>query len=705
MINFIIFSKNRACQLELLLRSMKIFFEEWALVKTSVLYTYTSENFKKGYEQTMQIHPEFSYVLEQPCNFRNHVISLIDPNIQGTMFFVDDQVFKNNFCLKSEPVRRLLSNPNLVCLSLRMDPRMDYCYPEKRATPPPVLTESFEWFWPGLPGDWGYPHSVDSHLFRTGDILPLVTNLNYSNPNTFEGALAGCPPYNRPYMVCFEESKIMNIPVNKVQTANGNHCGNIPAEYLNDQFLAAKRISLANIAYFKNKSPHQELTYILESLVPKPDAVPISGAPVLLAGSEELVSICIPAYEMNGYGVPMLNRAIESVLCQRYKRYEIIVSDHSLDGYIEKYVNTISGVKYTRCTEGRGVSSVNLNNAIRHASGSIIKPLFQDDFFFDKNSLENFVVGLGAATWGAGVSIHYAADGIQRLHPHVPRLTAIDQLLQGINGVGCPSAVIFRNGGNFFDSSLIWLMDTEFYHRLILKYGQMKILDQAFVGIRVWDKSVGNTIATDQVKRQEQEYVFKKDKKIVTFIVPSLGRDSLERTVKSLQDQTLDSWQCIIILDGIKCPDSATWKLDSRITYLEINKEGTSANRHGNGGRVRNAGLPHVVTKYTAFLDDDDYLDSTYVEAIDKDIGSDLGIVFRMRMPSGKIVPPLELGNQIAKGNVGISFVVRTDIVRDNNIRFVNSNSEDFEFLDAILKTGATMNISNKILYNVGANE
>jgi len=705
MVNFIIFSKDRACQLELLLRSMKIFFPEWPLVKTSILYTYSSEKFKKGYERTKQIHPEFSYVLEQPGDFKNHVISLINPTNQGTMFFVDDLVFKSGFCLKSESVRRFLSNPNLACLSLRMSPSMNYCYPEKRDTPPPKLTENLEWFWPGLPGDWGYPHSIDCHLFRTEDIFPLVKELNYSNPNTFEGALAGHPPYSKPYMICYEESKVMNIPVNKVQTVNSNRCGNIPADYLNDQYLDSKRISLSNISSFKNTAPHQEITYIFEDTMKETPVDIISVPPSLEVSFEKLVSVCIPVYEMYGYGVSMLTKAVESVLCQRYKNYEIIVSDHSSDNYIENYVKTIPEIKYIRCVEGRGTSSVNLNNAIRHASGELIKPLFQDDFLFDENSLGNFVAGLGNFMWGAGVSIHHAADGIRRLHTHIPRFTSADQLLRGINGVGCPSAIIFRNNGNFFDSKLIWLMDTEFYHRQILKYGQLKVIDQAFVGIRVWDKNVGNTLVTEQIKKQEQEYVIAKEKKIVTFVVPSLGRDSLEKTVKSLQDQTLDSWQCIIIFDGVKCPVSATWCGDSRIIYIETSKKGTSDNRHGNGGLVRNMGLPHVITKYTAFLDDDDYLDPIYVETINKDIGSDMGIVLRMRMPSGKIVPPVEMGNQIVLGHVGISYVIRTDRIRENNICFVNSNSEDFDFLDKILKTGAIIKVSDKVLYTVGANE
>jgi glycosyltransferase involved in cell wall biosynthesis len=692
---------------------MKTLFSEWNLVKTSILYTYTSEEFRKGYEQTIRLHPEFSYVLEQPNNFKNHVLFLIDPTNQGTMFLVDDLVFKNRFNLKSNPLRRFLVNKSIACLSLRMSPNIMSCYTERRDTPRPELTEDLEWFWPGLFGDWGYPHSLDCHLFRTEDILPLVSSLDYYNPNTFEGVLAGHPPYKKPFMICYPESIVMNVPVNKVQTVNGNHCGNIPADYLNGQFLNSKRVSLSNIMSFKNTAPHQELTFILEDIPPEKNepekCTPnnISSAPIIcpITSEEELVSICIPAYEMYGYGVSMLKRAVESVLCQKYKNYELIVSDHSENDYIENYLRTVPGARYYKCTERRGISSVNLNNAIRHASGSLIKPLFQDDFLFDENSLGNFVSGLGGSAWGAGSSVHYAADGVTKLHTHTPVIMTLNDLLHGANGVGCPSAVIFRNNGNFFDNELIWLMDTEFYYRQILKYGQMKIIDRACVGIRVWDKNVGNTIVTEQVKKREQEYVIAKDKKIVTFIVPSIGRDTLSRAIKTIQDQTLDLWQCIVVFDGIKCPTEAPWRFDSRITYIEIDKIGSSANRHGNGGLVRNAGLQHVTTKYTAFLDDDDYLHPNYVESIDKDVGSDTGIVFRMQMPSGKIVPPLEMGNQISLGHVGISYVIRTDSIRSNNIRFINSNSEDFDFLDKVIKTGATINVSNKALYIVGANE
>jgi hypothetical protein len=60
-------------------------------------------------------------------------------------------------------------------------------------------------------------------------------------------------------MMCFERSPIMNIPVNKVQIVNGNHCGTISAEYLNTKFLEGYVIDLEPLKEFNNISAHQEV--------------------------------------------------------------------------------------------------------------------------------------------------------------------------------------------------------------------------------------------------------------------------------------------------------------------------------------------------------------------------------------------------------------------------------------------------------------
>jgi hypothetical protein len=74
-------------------------------------------------------------------------------------------------------------------------------------------------------------------------------------------------------------------------------------------------------------------------------------------------------------------------------------------------------------------------------------------------------------------------------------------------------------------------------------------------------------------------------------------------------------------------------------------------------------------------------------------------------MPSGKVVPPLEMGNQIVMTHVGISFVLKTNKIKENNLRFINSNGEDFDFLDKAIKSGMHIHVSEKVLYCVGANE
>ena len=54
----------------------------------------------------------------------------------------------------------------------------------------------------------------------------------------------------------------------------------------------------------------------------------------------------------------------------------------------------------------------------------------------------------------------------------------------------------------------------------------------------------------------------------ITFIIPSLNRSSLRKSIQSLIDQTNPNWECIIIYDGI---DGITFD-DDRIKTIKIKK-------------------------------------------------------------------------------------------------------------------------------------
>lgn len=265
--NIIIFSLNRAPQLELLLRSMSIHFKEFNDIEINILYKYTNEYFKKGYDLIINKYDNTNFILE--TDFKTDLINLFEnSNKQYIMFLMDDNVFKEDFSLEDNEVNFFKNNiygHDIIALSLRLHPNLTYCYPAKINMRKPNIIQSQKQFfnkniisWRNETGDYNYTMSLDGNLYRTEQIEHLIHKLNYNNPNSLESNLAS-NALNIPYLLFYDKSKIINIPINKVQNYNNNIHGDITAEYLNDLFLKGKRISLDGITGIDNISCHQEI--------------------------------------------------------------------------------------------------------------------------------------------------------------------------------------------------------------------------------------------------------------------------------------------------------------------------------------------------------------------------------------------------------------------------------------------------------------
>ena len=183
---------------------------------------------------------------------------------------------------------------------------------------------------------------------------------------------------------------------------------------------------------------------------------------------------------------------------------------------------------------------------------------------------------------------------------------------------------------------------------------------------------------------------------MITFIIPTIGRESLLKSIESLIRQTIREWLAIIIFDGVK--NNIGDISDSRITILEIEKMGVAIN---NAGNVRNYGMSFVETEWIAFLDDDDIIADDYIEKFYEEYESYSNIdvlIFRMNL-GGRIIPKLKTDNFYVC-DVGISFIIKKDIF-DNGIKFIPDGAEDFMYLDNIRKAGYKMMISPYIKYFV----
>jgi len=184
---------------------------------------------------------------------------------------------------------------------------------------------------------------------------------------------------------------------------------------------------------------------------------------------------------------------------------------------------------------------------------------------------------------------------------------------------------------------------------------------------------------------------------IITFIIPTIGRESLLYSINSLLNQTIENWYAIIIFDGIKKNINIS---DDRIKIIEIDKLGKNIN---SAGEVRNYGMSLVETEWIGFLDDDDIIADDYLECFYKELmlmnNNDLSVViFRMKM-GDRIIPKLNTDNFYIC-DVGISFIVKKDIY-DNDIKFIPDGAEDYLYLDLIRKNNYKMVISPYIKYYV----
>lgn len=225
------------------------------------------------------------------------------------------------------------------------------------------------------------------------------------------------------------------------------------------------------------------------------------------------LSVCIPTYEMKGRGADFLRQSLRILAGQTFKDFEVVVSDHSknddLQRVCQEYASQLD-MHYYRNAERVGSSSANVNNAIKHASGQLVKILFQDDFLFSSTSLQEIVDAFDLETdrWLVTACEH-SRDGKTFYRPFYPKYN--HQIHLGKNTISSPSVLTIKNDNPLlFDERLIWLMDCDYYRRCHDAFGEPKILNTINVVNRTWEYQISNTVATEELRRAEYDYVQKK---------------------------------------------------------------------------------------------------------------------------------------------------------------------------------------------------
>ena len=106
------------------------------------------------------------------------------------------------------------------------------------------------------------------------------------------------------------------------------------------------------------------------------------------------VTIAIPTYDDNNGGVENLNNLFESIAAQDYPSIDVVIADHSEILTIKDLCESFSEVldiKYIKNDKDRGYWGSNLNTALINSSGDLLKPMLQDDYFFNDSAISTIV--------------------------------------------------------------------------------------------------------------------------------------------------------------------------------------------------------------------------------------------------------------------------------------------------------------------------
>lgn len=219
------------------------------------------------------------------------------------------------------------------------------------------------------------------------------------------------------------------------------------------------------------------------------------------------VSVCIPVYNRPVF----VAEAIESVLCQTFTDFELIVTDNcSTDNtpeVVKSYAVKDSRVKYHRNEYNMGISS-SINRAILLSRGEYIKFLFSDDKLSPR-CLELFVDALDnhpKVSLATSYTQSFGNDDNIRDESYFPGAGEMDgktcqkDLLLNGNWPGSHSSVMFRRRnlhiGLFNHMWKYWIGDLEMWLRL-LGVGNGYVVPEILSFLRVHDNQQSYIQAVD----------------------------------------------------------------------------------------------------------------------------------------------------------------------------------------------------------------
>ncbi|MCG3775256.1 MAG: hypothetical protein JW395_2087 [Nitrospira sp.] len=257
----IVFSKDRALQLYALLQSY--FANVNVPAPLYIVYGASSEGHARAYrEVASELASRPVTFIDDSPGFRTTLIGVLESITTSNLFFlVDDIVFLREVDFSMLPMLNALEH----VLSLRHGPHLRRSYTSNVDQAPPVFRPSgihpelLEFSWFEQAHEWSDPWSVDGQVLSTAEVSVMAQVSGFQAPNSFESALKSFNSLAAGRQgLCFRESKILNLPLNRVQDEVPNRKGNVSADRLLDEWNRGMMLDISGFSKIIPRSPHEE---------------------------------------------------------------------------------------------------------------------------------------------------------------------------------------------------------------------------------------------------------------------------------------------------------------------------------------------------------------------------------------------------------------------------------------------------------------
>ncbi len=339
--DLVVFSYDRPMQLYAFLESANMYVE--GIGQVHVIYRASNDRFATAYETVKQDFASAKFIKQGPNpqqDFKTLTLTAAFGSGEEYILFAVDDIILKDFINTAHDIE-LLEKTNAYGFFYRLGKNLTECYAMQSAQSLPpfhtVASDVFAWNFAQGQHDWNYPNTVDMTLYRKHEIAPLLNNLEFTNPNFLEGRWAG---YAHHVMhrcgLCHELTKMVNLPLNRVQnTYNNRNMNIVSVSELLELFERGFKIDIHDVYKMRNAAAHTEyVPHFVKRL--RPEAKD---------GSKHFVIVAASYKNKDWYKQDMSKSwpgHLDTIFAQQYDNYHVVyVDDFSPDGtgkLVEEYI-------------------------------------------------------------------------------------------------------------------------------------------------------------------------------------------------------------------------------------------------------------------------------------------------------------------------------------------------------------------------------